>query len=204
MQEEENKVLELLSLNVNDHTAKKGKLTYLSWSWAMTEMLKAYPDMTYKIERTEDGKMYRGDPEVGYMVNTSVTAGGITREMWLPVMDYRNQTILKPNIMEINKTIARCLTKNFAAFGLGLYIYAGEDLPEKRLSKKEDENDEEATKLKELKRQIIEICNNLGGTKNKDLLAMIKNPKFGNPNGLKTVDAAEAYIVQLKKLKPVK
>lgn len=96
------------------------------------------------------------------------------------------------------------MTKNFAAFGLGLYIYAGEDLPEKRLSKKEDENDEEATKLKELKQQIIEICNNLGGTKNKDLLAMIKNPKFGNPNGLKTVDAAEAYIVQLKKLKPVK
>jgi hypothetical protein len=64
------------------------------------------------------------------MVRMEVTAGEQTYEMWLPVMDMRNNTILQPKMTEINKTIMRCLTKNLAMFGLGLYIYAGEDLPE--------------------------------------------------------------------------
>ena len=64
------------------------------------------------------------------MVQTQVTAGEQTYEMWLPVMDMRNNTILQPRMTEINKAIMRCLTKNLAMFGLGLYIYAGEDLPE--------------------------------------------------------------------------
>ena len=66
---------------------------------------------------------------MGYMVQTEVTAGDKTYEMWLPVMDIRNNTVLQPKMTEINKAIMRCLTKNLAMFGLGLYIYAGEDLP---------------------------------------------------------------------------
>lgn len=120
---------ELYGLNVNDKTEKKGQLTYLSWAWAWAEFKKAYPDATYKVDRF-DGTYCTGNDKVGWMVSTTVTAGEQTHEMWLPVMDSRNASILQPKMTEINKTIMRCLTKNLAMFGLGLYIYAGEDLPE--------------------------------------------------------------------------
>lgn len=120
---------ELYGLNVNDKTEKKGNLTYLSWAWAWAEFKKAYPEASYKVNRF-DGMYCTGNDKVGWMVSTEVTAGEQTYEMWLPVMDSRNGTILQPKMTEINKTIMRCLTKNLAMFGLGLYIYAGEDLPE--------------------------------------------------------------------------
>lgn len=138
----------LFAVNVNEHVEKKDtgkvKLSYLSWPFAMAEVLKRYPDATWEI-KFFDGKPYTFDPATGYMVFTSVTINGITRQMWLPVMDSHNEAMLdKPRQVktkyntftvdaatsfDINKTIMRCLTKNFAAFGLGLYIYAGEDLP---------------------------------------------------------------------------
>ncbi|MBQ3221167.1 MAG: DUF1071 domain-containing protein [Clostridia bacterium] len=120
---------EIYAINVNDKTEKKGNLTYLSWAFAWAEFKKVYPEATYKIH-SFDGTYCTGNEKVGYMVRTEVTAGEQTYEMWLPVMDGRNATILQPKMTEINKTIMRCLTKNLAMFGLGLYIYAGEDLPE--------------------------------------------------------------------------
>ena len=120
---------EVYAINVNDKTEKKGNLTYLSWSWAWAEFKKVYPDASYKIKEF-DGNFCTGNEKMGYMVQTEVTAGEQTYEMWLPVMDMRNNTILQPKMTEINKAIMRCLTKNLAMFGLGLYIYAGEDLPE--------------------------------------------------------------------------
>ena len=120
---------EVYAINVNDKTEKKGSLTYLSWAPAWAEFKKVYPDATYRINRF-DGAFCTGNEKMGYMVQTEVTAGERTYEMWLPVMDMRNNTILQPKMTEINKTIMRCLTKNLAMFGLGLYIYAGEDLPE--------------------------------------------------------------------------
>lgn len=139
---------ELNSINVNDHVEKKntGKtsLSYLSWTWALQEVLKRYPDTTWEV-RLFDGKPYIYDENTGYMVFTRVTINGVTREMWLPVMDGRNEAMLNHRVehktktysyytepasmFDINKTIMRCLTKNLAVFGLGLYIYAGEDLP---------------------------------------------------------------------------
>lgn len=124
-------------INVNEKTEQKGNLTYLSWAWAWAEFKKLYPDATYKVEQF-DGTFCSGNEKLGYMVRTEVTADGLTYEMWLPVMDSRNQTILQPKMTEVNKTIMRCLTKNLAMFGLGLYIYAGEDLPE---SAEEDTTD---------------------------------------------------------------
>lgn len=120
----------LFELNVNDHTEAKNGLTYLSWAWAWAEFKKACPDAVYEVVKQENGLPYTSDPNTGYMVYTRVTAAGITHEMWLPVMDYKNKAMLNPSMMDINKTIMRCLTKNLAMFGLGLYIYAGEDLPE--------------------------------------------------------------------------
>ncbi len=120
---------EVYAINVNDKTEKKGNLTYLSWAYAWAEFKKVYPEATYKVNEF-DGTFCSGNEKTGYMVQTQVTAGDQTYEMWLPVMDMRNNTILQPKMTEINKTIMRCLTKNLAMFGLGLYIYAGEDLPE--------------------------------------------------------------------------
>jgi len=149
---------ELYSLNVNENIEKKNGLSYLSWSWAVAEILKKYPDMTYEILRFENNLPYTYDEKTGYMVFTKVTIAGITREMWLPVMDGANKAMLdhkytyqvknyktgelvekevQPATMfDVNKTIMRCLTKNFAMFGLGLYIYAGEDLPEEEQNRK--------------------------------------------------------------------
>lgn len=149
---------ELYNLNVNDNVEKKNGLTYLSWSWAIAEVLKKYPDMTYEILRFENNLPYTYDEDTGYMVFTKVTIEGITREMWLPVMDGANKamlnheytyqvkdyktgevkekTVAKATMFDINKTIMRCLTKNLAMFGLGLYIYAGEDLPEEEATRK--------------------------------------------------------------------
>lgn len=140
------KFQELYSLNVNEYVEKKDKLSYLSWSFAWAEFKKIYPDATYCVCKDENGRCYFGDENIGYMVYTNVTAGGLTYEMWLPVMDNNNKSMkLKPytyatkygektvesiSMFDINKAVMRCLTKNLAMFGLGLYIYAGEDLPE--------------------------------------------------------------------------
>ena len=141
---------ELNGLNINGHTEQKkveGKeLTYLSWPWAWAEVKKRYPDAHYTIWRNANGLPYTEDEQTGYMVYTSVTIDGITHEMWLPVMNganramkrapykystkYGEKSVEAATMMDINKTIMRCLVKNLAMFGLGLYIYAGEDLPE--------------------------------------------------------------------------
>lgn len=129
----ENKFQKAYQIDVNTKTEKKGNLTYLSWAWAWAEFKKIYEDATYSVKKFgEDNLPYVYDEKTGYMVFTEVTADNTTLEMWLPVMDFRNQA-LKSNeasMFDINKTIMRCLTKNLAMFGLGLYIYAGEDLPE--------------------------------------------------------------------------
>lgn len=124
------KLEKLLGLNVNEFTSVKGRLTYLSWSHAWKEFIKVYPDATYEILKDVNGLPWFGDNEKGYMTFTKVTAEGLTHEMFLPCMDFKNKSMLKPTTFDLNKTIMRCLTKNLAMFGLGLYIYSGEDLPE--------------------------------------------------------------------------
>lgn len=147
----ENKIFETLNaINVNGHieTKQTGKasLKYLSWPWAWAEVQKNYPNASYEIVRQSNGLPYVYDEATGYMVTTKVTIEGVTHEMWLPVMDSHNDAMLnRPRtvktkygsytvepctMFDINKTIMRCLVKNLAMFGLGLYIYAGEDLPE--------------------------------------------------------------------------
>lgn len=141
---------ELNAINVNDKTEKKKsggtELTYLSWTWAWAEVKKRFPEAHYEIVM-HNGLPYVYDENTGYMVFTNVTIDGITHTMWLPVMDGANKamknqpytystkyngekTVEAATMFDVNKTIMRCLVKNLAMFGLGLYIYAGEDLPE--------------------------------------------------------------------------
>jgi len=139
--EKKKSVFERLSaINVNEHVEKKKDLTYLSWAWAWAVTKRECPDATYKLLPTEY------DEVLGFMVNTEVTIEGETLPMWLPVMDGANKSMLKTSYtystkygdktvesattFDINKTLMRCLVKNLAMFGLGIYIYAGEDLPE--------------------------------------------------------------------------
>ena len=121
-------LLMLLNKNVNEHTEKKMNLTYLSWAWAWAEALKADPEATYKIEMFGD-KCYM-DINGTAMVFVTVTMFGKPMTCQLPVMDHRNKAILNPDAFAVNTAIMRCMTKALSLHGLGLYIYAGEDLPE--------------------------------------------------------------------------
>ena len=145
---------EVFKIDVNSKTEKKGSLTYLSWAWAWAEFKKVYPDARYEVKKF-DGLPYRKDDGVGVIVYTEVTAGELTYEMWLPVMDMRNNTILEPKMTDINKTIMRCLVKNLAMFGLGLYIYKGEDMP---VELGEPCTEEQVNKMRELGVNEANVC----------------------------------------------
>ena len=152
----ENVFKELYEVNVNEHIEKKNNLSYLSWTYAWAEAKKRFPTLTYKIHLFGENQLpYVYDENTGYMVFTEITIDGLTHSMWLPVMDssnkamknkpytydtrYKKGIVVEPATMfDINKTIMRCLVKNLAMFGLGLYIYAGEDLPEVQEEIKEE------------------------------------------------------------------
>ena len=118
----------LLKRDVNAHTEKKNNLTYLSWAWAWAEALKADPTATFKVEMFGD-KCYMDINGTG-MVWVTVTMFNKPMTCQLPVMDYRNKPIPNPDAFAVNTAIMRCMTKALSLHGLGLYIYAGEDLPE--------------------------------------------------------------------------
>lgn len=121
----------LNAINVNEHTEKKGNLTYLSWAWAWAEVKKHYPLAFYTIYEDANGMNYHTDGRTCW-VKTGVTIDGIEHIEYLPVMDFRNKSLPleKVTSFDVNTSIQRSLTKACARHGLGLYIYAGEDLPE--------------------------------------------------------------------------
>ena len=143
----------LKNLDLSNKSEKRDTLTYLSWSNAWSEFKSAYPSATYRILKNENGLPYFSDPNLGIMVFTEVTVDDVTHQMWLPVMDSKNKamkltpytyqvwdnykkafvekTVQAASMFDINKTLMRCLVKNLAMFGLGLYIFQGDDLPEK-------------------------------------------------------------------------
>lgn len=143
----------LNAISVQEHVEVKdtgrAKLSYLSWAWAWAEVKKAYPEATYTIYENADGWCYHTDGRTAW-VKTGVTIDGLEHIEYLPVMDNRNNSIPieKVTSFDVNKAIQRSLTKAAARHGLGLYIYAGEDLPE-----------EEAKAAKsELEKKIEEAC----------------------------------------------
>lgn len=163
----------LNSLDLNDKLEKRDndKLSYLSWANAWTEFKAAYPSATYQvIKNPETNLPYFTDPNVGIMVFTEVTVDDLTHSMWLPVMDSKNKAMkLAPytyqvwdsykkayiekmvqaaTMFDINKTLMRCLVKNLAMFGLGLYVYAGEDLPDNTADGQNDGTPSTATTKK--------------------------------------------------------
>ena len=117
--------------NVNEHVEKKNGLSYLSWAWAWAEVKKEYPSANYTVYENEQGWNYFTDGRTCW-VKTGVTIEGLEHIEYLPVMDFKNKSISLDQVtsFDVNKTIQRSLTKAVARHGLGLYIYAGEDVPE--------------------------------------------------------------------------
>lgn len=128
---EKNYFTELNAINVSDKTEKKNGLTYLSWAWAWGELKKLHPDATYTVYENKDGWLYHTDGRTCW-VKTGVTVNGIENIEYLPVLDFRDNSIPADKVtsFDVNKAVQRSLTKAVARHGLGLYIYAGEDLPE--------------------------------------------------------------------------
>ena len=129
---QENNVFSTLNaINCNEHTERKGNLTYLSWAWAWQMVKTHFPDATYTIYENPDGWNYFTDGKSCW-VKTGVTIQGLEHIEYLPVMDSRNQSIPLNAVtsFDVNRTVQRSLTKACARHGLGLYIYAGEDLPD--------------------------------------------------------------------------
>ena len=120
---------DLLKINVNAHVEEKNGLSYLSWAWAWAEVLKIDQQATWEAVEF-DGFPASFAPDGSALVKTVVTIKGHSKSCWLPVMNHRNQAIKNPDAFNINTAIVRCLTKCISMHGLGLYIYAGEDLPE--------------------------------------------------------------------------
>ena len=131
---EVNKFVELSKVNVNGKTEKKGMknnnpntgFTYLSWAFAVEEIMKADPNANWEIHEPKTYQLPQGNQ---VMVSCTVTVFDKPIYMWLPVMNHANQPINNPSVTDINKSQMRCLVKAIACHGLGLYIYAGEDLP---------------------------------------------------------------------------
>ena len=174
----------LNAINVNEHVEKKKTneknpdgsekyLSYLSWVWAWGQVKQHYPDASYEVRHWGD-KPYLNDDQLGIMVETSVTINGETISMWLPVMNgnnkamkataytyktkYGDKAVDAATMFDVNKAIMRCLAKNIAMFGLGLYIYAGEDLP-----------DEEAKQAKsDLEAKVVDACAEMRAVKSRD------------------------------------
>ena len=163
----------LYSLDLSDKLERRDndKLSYLSWANAWAEFKRAYPNAEYRIIKDPETNLpYFNDPGIGIMVYTEVTADNQTYEMWLPVMNgankamkeqaytyqvydtfkkqYVEKTVNAATMFDINKTIMRCLVKNLAMFGLGLYVYAGEDLPDNETQ----QNDINDTKKQQARR----------------------------------------------------
>jgi hypothetical protein len=201
--ENQKTVFERLSaINVNDHVEKKSNLTYLSWAWAWSETKRACPDATYKIGETTY------DDALGFMCHTTVTIEDETLEMWLPVMDGANKSMKKveysyssrygdkkveaATTFDINKTIMRCLVKNLAMFGLGIYIYAGEDLPE---------GDSASTKVEAPKKTAQAVADGLvdlkKGTDNWDAVV-----KYVTTNKALGIEKIGAQLVRKYKVSP--
>lgn len=168
----------LNAINVNEHVEQKNGLTYLSWAWAWAKVKELYPDATYTVYENKDGLNYHTDGETAW-VKTGVTINGLEHIEMLPVMDNRNVSIHLKDFtytvntkggksyevtvpaltsFDVNKAIQRSLTKACARHGLGLYIYAGEDLPEEVKKEAEEKKQKEAQELLAQACEEMKVC----------------------------------------------
>lgn len=175
----------LNAVNCNEHTEKKNNLTYLSWAWAWAEVKKIYPNASYTIYENANQWNYFTDGKTCW-VKTGVTIEGLEHIEYLPVMDFRNNSISADKVtsFDVNKAIQRSLTKACARHGLGLYIYAGEDLPEEEQASQPAQPAQPTSEI-----DIVKLIADANACKTADEVMQIynshkelwSNPKFKDP-----------------------
>ena len=173
----------LKDVNISKLSEQKGKFDYLSWAHAVREMLKVFPEATWEVHEY-DGMPYM-ETITGYYVKVSVTIDNITRTQIHPVLDNKNKTIEKPNAFQINTSIQRCLAKAIALHGLGLVLFAGEDLPDNITEEQEQELTKLANKIKD------------EATK-KTILTAIEEGKVNESNYKKSLEHCKTVIKNQK------
>ena len=188
----------LYRISVNEHVEEKNGLKYCSWSYAWAEIKKVYPDANYTIYENRDGWNYFTDGRTGW-VKTGVTVNGIEHIEYLPIMDYKNKSIQLDNItsFDVNKTIQRSLTKACARHGLGLYIYAGEDLPEDNSgvdNLKNEIKSDKARTTRELNKKVNEY------NKSGDGLQERYNSMYNLVKSMKQIDQYRKDVELMKKI----
>lgn len=185
----ENIFEKLNSVNVNNHTEQKNGLTYLSWAWAWAEVKKVFPTATYTIYENEHGWNYFTDGKTCW-VKTGVTIGCLEHIEYLPVMDFKNKSIPFETVtsFDVNKAIQRSLTKACARHGLGLYVYAGEDLPEEEKQEQKDIAQKKLSKIDENQMEVLKALMTANGIEEQTILSLynvkaleeITNQKYEN------------------------
>ena len=184
----------LNKINVNEFKEKKGNYDYLSWSDAVQYVLSVYPDATWETHEyhqpvSNDPMIYATQPYMrtnsGCFVKVSVTIEGIKRTEVHAVMDNYNKAILEPTATQINNSIKRCLVKCFALFGLGLYIYRGEDLPE---------DDKPQSLSKEQETYVLNLVKDKDAKFKTQIKTAIQNKKLNTAN-------FNEYVAKLENVK---
>ena len=201
---------------ISEKNTGKAVLKYLPWVDAWAAVRQRFPDATYKIYKDEHGLPYVYDPASGIMVYTTVTILGETHEMWLPVMDgannamkfepyeittkYGSKQVAAATMFDVNKTIMRCLVKNLAMFGLGMYVYAGEDMPEETEEAKAAKAKELTGLVEAVDKEVLRVTK---GMEQKDKVAFAKSTIQPIINSLnyKTCTNIEQMRALLDKLK---
>ena len=173
----------LKEVDISKLAEKKGKFDYLSWAHAVREMLKVFPEATWEVHEY-DGMPYM-ETTTGYYVKVSVTIEEITRTQIHPVLDNKNQAIEKPSTFQINTSIQRCLAKAIALHGLGLVLFAGEDLPDNITEKQEKE--------------FIKLANQVKDEEaKKAMLKAIESGKINESNYAKSLEHCKTIIKNQK------
>lgn len=187
----ENYFIELSKIDVGEHVEKKGKFSYLSWAWCVTQLRTVDPTATWEVIRFEGMPFLK--TECGYFVEVAVTVKGITLSQIHPVLDNSNKPIQQPNSFQINTSIQRCLVKAIALHGLGLYIYAGEDLPTDNTPISADE----LGKLKIKALELAQLCN----VKESDVYTKLKVKDLTQMKVENVEDAHKALDIWIKNAK---
>lgn len=180
----ENNVFQVLDrVDVSAKSEKKGMFTYLSWAWAVRELLRVAPDATWEVHEwgIEGNRQPYMQTEAGCFVKVSVTVNGVTREQVHPVLDNRNKPIKTPDAFQVNTSIQRCLAKAIALHGLGLYIFAGEDLPDVTLSEEE-------------KNSILELAMEVGKEEKDRVETALRSGNLNKGNYSKAVSSLKGLL----------
>jgi hypothetical protein len=176
----------LSAIDCTAHVEKKNGLSYLSWAWAWGVLMEHYPDATYSFDPPQVF------PDQTMMVFCTVNIGECSRRMWLPVMDHRNKSIQNPDAFATNTAMMRCLVKCLALYGLGHYIYAGEDLPQAELDRLYSPITEDQSK--ELHAMIASLDGDI------DMPAFLKFFGISTISNLKQSDFQKAKLALEKKI----